>query len=100
MTTITAPTRSKQASRRMQATILLGTALLLQVPLLGMLLTGYVNWGLGDFIAAGVLLAGTGLAYELGTRRLNRRSHRLLVGATLGSLLLVVWAELAVGLFH
>lgn len=91
--------RSKQATVRMQAGIVLGTALLLLVPALGMLLTEEIAWGPGDFVAAGALLAGTGLTYELVTRRAGKRAHRAVVGLLLGIALLVTWAELAVGIF-
>lgn len=90
--------RSKRATARMQAGILLGTAVLLLIPALGMLLSDEVAWGPGDFVAAAILLAGSGLTYELATRRLGRRAHRIAVGLLLAAALLAVWTELAVGI--
>ena len=79
--------------------ILGGTALLLLVPLVAMQFTREVAWGVGDFVAAGMLIAGTGIAYVLSTRRLTTRRARLIAGGALAAALLLVWAELAVGIF-
>jgi len=50
--------------------IALVTALILLVPLVGMLFTNEVNWGVFDFVLAGVLLGGSGLLlYALTTRK-------------------------------
>lgn len=74
-------------------------ALLLLLPAAAMQFTGEVNWGPGDFGAAAGLLGLTGLAIE-GAVRIARTPLRraLLITAALG-LVLVVWAELAVGIF-
>ena len=80
--------------------VLGGTALLLMVPLVAMQFTREVAWGVGDFLAAALLIAGTGMAYVLSARRLTTRRARLIAGAALAAALLVVWAELAVGIFN
>jgi hypothetical protein len=80
--------------------VLLGTLAILLVPAVAMRFTDEVNWGPGDFLVAGALLAGTGLAYVLAKRRIARRPGRLLLGALLALGLLLVWAELAVGILH
>ena len=79
--------------------VLLGTGLILLIPLALMLVTSEMHWGPGDFAAAGVLLSGTGSAYVLLTRKLTSTRSRLGIGALLGLLFLLVWAEMAVGLF-
>lgn len=76
------------------------SALLLLVPLGAMRLTPEVNWGPGDFVAAFALLFTAGMACALGTRQVARRSQRVAVVAVVLLALAVVWAELAVGLFH
>jgi hypothetical protein len=76
------------------------TAALLPVPALAMLLTTEVRWGAGDFAAAAVLLAGSGLAHECAMARLRTRQSRLMAGFAIAFLLLTIWAELAVGIFH
>ena len=45
------------------------TAFVLLVPLVAMQLTDGVVWSVADFVLAGVLLAGTGVLYELALRR-------------------------------
>ena len=74
------------------------SGVLLLVPLVAMLFTDEVVWDLTDFAAAAVLLMGTGFAYVLATRRPHGTAYRLAVGAVLGLALLLVWAELAVGI--
>ena len=78
--------------------ILLGTAAILLVPLVAMQFTSEVNWTGGDFIVAGVLLAGTGLLLELATSKLRTSRTRMIAGAVILLGFLFVWAELAVGI--
>lgn len=79
--------------------VLLATAAILMVPLVAMQFTGEVNWTLSDFAAAGVLLAGTGLLYVLASRLVSTARQRTWIGVGLALALLVVWVELAVGIF-
>lgn len=74
------------------------TVLLLLIPFIAMQLTDEVVWSPGDFVAMGALLFGTGLAYELITRMMNGR-HRVAIAVGLFVVFLVIWAELAVGIF-
>ena len=78
--------------------ILLGTAFLLMVPLVAMQMTDEVVWGPEDFVAAGILIGGTGLLYELAVSQVSLTAYRVAVGSTLGTALLLVWTNLAVGL--
>ncbi|MGZ8290475.1 MAG: hypothetical protein ACXW2U_06800 [Telluria sp.] len=75
------------------------TALLLLLPLVAMQFTSEVNWTAGDFAAAAALLLGTAFVYVLASRKVTGARTRLLVGAGCMFVLLVVWAELAVGIF-
>jgi hypothetical protein len=77
----------------------LTTALILLVPLVAMQFTGQVDWEPGDFAAAAVLLFGTGLTFELVTRNRSNMSFRAVVGIVLAAALLLVWAQLAVGIW-
>jgi NhaP-type Na+/H+ or K+/H+ antiporter len=52
--------RSK-TSRRPVVRVALATAFILLLPLVAMQITDEVDWGVGDFVAAGVLLGGAGL---------------------------------------
>lgn len=72
-----------------------GTVLILLIPLLARW-----PWTLSDFIIIGVLLFGTGLAYELIAIKLNKTTHRLILGILLAVIFLLIWIELAVGLFR
>jgi len=78
--------------------ILLGTAAMLLVPLVAMQFTSEVNWTASDFVIAAVLLAGTGMLFELATTKLRTRKSRLTAVAVIGLSFLFVWAELAVGI--
>ena len=88
----------QQSVTKKITTVLLATAAILLVPFVSMQFTGEVNWTLSDFVIAGVLLAGTGLAYVLFTMKMSNPRSRLVIGAVLAVALLLVWAELAVGL--
>jgi hypothetical protein len=79
--------------------IVVATALILMVPLVAMQFTDEVNWDFTDFAVLGSLLLGTGLLYELGARRLGKSSHRAILGIGLAAALLLIWIELAVGIF-
>jgi hypothetical protein len=48
--------------------IALPTTLVLLVPLVGMQLSAGFDWSVADFVVAGVLLAGTGVLFELALR--------------------------------
>ena len=80
------------------ARLVLATALILLVPLVAMQFTKEVTWNLDDFIVAGILLFGTGLAYQFVAQPGRNRAYRLAVGVALGAGLLLVWMNLAVGL--
>jgi hypothetical protein len=74
----------------------LGTGLILLLPLVGMLVSDEVAWGPGDFALAGALLVGAGLLHQA-VQRAGGRDYRIAAGLALGSALLLVWATLAVG---
>ena len=79
--------------------ILLTVAIILSIPLIAMQFTSEVDWDLRDFVIMGVLLTGTGLMCELVMRKVKTFGGRLLIiGAILGVFLLI-WVELAVGIF-
>ena len=79
--------------------IVLTAALLLLLPFIAMQFTNEVNWSLFDFIVAGVLLFGTGLACEFVLRKVKKMKHRVAICAGILVMLLLIWAELAVGIF-
>ena len=78
--------------------IVLTVALLLLIPLIAMQFTDEVNWSFFDFVVAGILLLGTGLAGELVIRKVKNKNYRLGLLAVIAVMLFLVWAELAVGI--
>lgn len=79
--------------------IVLVTILILSVPLIAMQFSDQVNWGLYDFAIIGTLLFSTGLLYEFGVKKLRTTTQQMIAAATLLAILLLIWAELAVGVF-
>lgn len=79
--------------------ILLIVPLLLLIPLIAMQFTSEVNWSLFDFLIMGVLLVGLGLAFELVLRKVPKRENRIALFAIIIIVFLLIWAELAVGIF-
>ena len=73
--------------------------ILLLIPFIAMQFTDEVNWTLLDFIVAGVLLLSTGLIGELIIRKINKKNYRIAILVVLFVILILIWAELAVGIF-
>jgi hypothetical protein len=80
--------------------ILLVVAFLLFIPFIGMQFTDEVNWSLFDFIVAGGLLLGTGLLCELVMRKIKNIRLRIAICVSILIMLLLIWVELAVGIFR
>jgi hypothetical protein len=78
--------------------IVIAIATLLLVPLVAMLFTDEVDWGIGDFIVAGVLLCGTGLTFEVAARKTGNTVYRTAVGVAVVTALILVWMNGAVGI--
>ena len=79
--------------------IVLIVVYLLLIPLISMQFTNEVNWNLADFVVAGVLLLGTSLICEVVMRKVKETNHRIILCAAILVALLLIWIELAVGLF-
>jgi|TARA_B110000305_G_scaffold191396_1_gene214087 hypothetical protein len=61
--------------------------------------TSEVNWKLFDFIFAGVLLFGTGLILIFGKRKIKNIKYRYLFYIVIMIVFLLIYSELAVGVF-
>jgi predicted Na+-dependent transporter len=72
---------------------------LLLIPLIAMQFTNEVNWSIMDFVVAGLLLLGTSLTIELIRRKIKNSKLRIWIVAIIIILLLLIWGELAVGIF-
>jgi hypothetical protein len=81
------------------AGIVLTVAILLLIPFLAMQFTNEVNWSVSDFMVAGVLLLGTGLLCELVMRKVKNIKTRLAICGVILLALMIIWIELAVGIF-
>lgn len=92
----TAPETLGPALRR----VALYTATLLLVPLVAMGLSPEVRWGPGDFAVAALLLFTAGSLVALLRRRAPPGWPRRAAVAGVLLLLALIWAELAVGLWH
>ena len=79
--------------------IITTVVVILSIPLVAMQFTTEVNWKSSDFIILGILLLGTGLLCELVLRKIQKPQHVVLLCGFLVLVLLLVWAELAVGVF-
>ncbi len=75
-----------------------GAALMLALPLAAMQFSDEVNWTASDFLFAGVLLGSVGLAYEVIVRRTVNSSFRAASAVALGTALLTVMVNGAVGM--
>ena len=73
-------------------------ALLLLLPLVAMQFTAEVDWTGSDFVFAGLLIGGVGLALELAVRMSHNRAYRAGAGAALAAAFMIVWANGAVGM--
>ena len=88
----------KTKNKRLVA-IAVTVAILLLIPFVAMQFTSEVRWDLTDFITAGVLLLGTGLLCELVIRKVKRSRFRIAMIAAVLLTLVLIWLELAVGIF-
>ncbi len=82
-----------------QIRIVLGTVALLLVPFIAMQFTSEVYWALLDFVVAAMLLLIAGFSGEWIIRKVSKKYLRNLILALGIVLFLLIWAELAVGIF-
>lgn len=73
------------------ACLLLGLFLIKEI-------THILEWGPVDFVFVGVMVFGTGTAYELIARKHKNRIYRVALAVALGAGFIMIWANLAVGL--
>jgi hypothetical protein len=73
--------------------------MLLLLPLVAMQFTTEVAWDTTDFALAAVLLIGGGAIYEVAATASSSHRHRHLIGTGLVAIVLIVWAQGAVGIF-
>ena len=88
-----------QQSSRLRLALWGFASLLLLIPAIAMQFTPEVNWGAEDFVAAAVLIGGAGPALALAAPPGKSRAAMFALIAGVIGLMMLVWAELAVGLF-
>lgn len=79
--------------------ILLVIAILLLIPFIAMQFTSEVSWTSFDFMIMGILLLSTGFLCELVMRKVPKTEHRIALCIGLIIAFLIVWIEIAVGIF-
>lgn len=74
-------------------------AALLCIPIIAMQFTSEVNWSFMDFVVMGALLFGAGIVIEkiLNSSTEGRKKTRFILAVVIT--LVLIWAEMAVGLF-
>lgn len=74
------------------------TGIILLIPLIAMIAGDEVVWSLMDFVIAGILLSGAGISFVLLTHKSGNRKYSIATGIAVGAALLMMWANLAVGI--
>lgn len=72
---------------------------LLAIPFTAMQFSSEVNWSLFDFVLMGFMLLTVGLSIELVLRKVKQKRNRFILLLSIIAIFLLVWAELAVGVF-
>ena len=69
------------------------------IPLIGMQFSKEVNWTNSDFLIGGILLFETAIIFEMVLRKVKTLKSRIIACFIILAVLVLVWAELAVGIF-
>nr|WP_288932123.1 hypothetical protein [uncultured Allomuricauda sp.] len=72
---------------------------LLSIPFTAMQFSSEVNWSLFDFLVAGGLLLALGFTIDFVARKAKSFNNKIIAIIAIVILFLLVWAELAVGVF-
>ena len=73
--------------------------LLLLIPFVAMHFTTEINWSVYDFLLMGCLLFGVGLLINFVVKRSQSKNYRILMISAILIGALLIWIELAVGIF-
>ena len=76
-----------------------GAVVLLLVPMILMRFTDEVQWNATDFLVAGILLTALAIVIALIARKVKQQRARAVAILVAVILFLLVWMEMAVGLF-
>lgn len=75
------------------------TLFILSIPFIAMQFTNEVDWSLFDFVIMGALLFGTGLSIDFILRKVKTVKNKIILCSLIIFMFLLIWAELAVGIF-
>jgi len=73
--------------------------LLLLLPLIGMFVSNQINWSFFDFFIMGILILSLSFGIKQVFKTTKNTKYRILIIGTIVIVFLLVWAELAVGIF-
>lgn len=73
--------------------------LLLLLPLIGMFVSNQFNWSFFDFFIMGILILSLSFGIKQVFKTTKNTKYRILIIGTIVIVFLLVWAELAVGIF-
>ncbi len=76
-----------------------GVTALLMIPFVAMQFSNEVQWSAFDFLIMGTLLLAVVLACEFIFRKVKRTDYRLVLCGVVMVTFLLIWTELAVGVF-
>lgn len=93
-------TMNPPKSKKRYFLLLSGAFSLLLIPFVAMQFSSVVNWTASDFIIMGLLLFLTVSTVELTLRILKSQKQRILTASLILFIFLLIWAELAVGVFN
>lgn len=79
--------------------ILFTPLVLLMIPLIAMQFTSEVQWNISDFMVAAILLYGTTFMITQIFRKIKNKRTLVILITTVICLLLLLWAEMSVGIF-
>jgi len=73
--------------------------LLLLLPLIGLFVSNQINWSFFDFFIMGILILSLSFGIKQVFKTTKNIKYRILIIGTIVIVFLLVWAELAVGIF-
>lgn len=73
--------------------------LLLLVPLIGMFVSDEINWSAIDFIIMGVLILSLSFSIKIFLSTTKKLKYRIIGISLILLVFIMIWAELAVGIF-
>ena len=73
--------------------------LLLLLPLIGMFVSNQINWSFFDFFIMGILILSLSFSIKQVLKLTKNIKYRILIIGITVIVFLLVWAELAVGIF-